>query len=79
MVAALGVIVPLEIVVEAAVKVILVNVSPLPNVPLERVTWPVPVVILPPYVIVWSFALIVIGLAVILAALVFLTFAVLKL
>ena len=51
-VAALGVIVPLEIVVEAAVKVILVKVSPVARVPLEMVTWPVPVVILPPYGIV---------------------------
>ena len=36
--AALGVIVPLDIVVEAAVNVIFVKVSPVPNVPLEIVT-----------------------------------------
>ena len=65
--------------VDAAVNVILVKVSPVPKVPLEMVTCPVPVVILPPYVIVWSFALIVIGLAVIDAALALLADVVLRL
>ena len=38
MVAALGVIVPLDVVVEAAVKVIFVKVSPVASVPLDNVT-----------------------------------------
>ena len=47
MVAALGVMVVL-----VAVKVILVKVSPVARLPLEIVTWPVPVVMLSPYVFV---------------------------
>ena len=38
MVAALGVIVPLDVVVDAADKVMLVKVSPVPRLPLDMVT-----------------------------------------
>ena len=52
------------------VNVILVKLSPVPSVP--TVTWLVPVAIELPYVIVWSFAVIVTALAVMFAVFVLL-------